>query len=315
MNLRKNQLGFILILIGMLLFSAQDLLIKLIVKDTSLLQIIVFRSFIGFFILIFYLISKKKKINLSSSFPKIAIARGFLFFIGFLCFYISLSKITLAEAVSLFFISPLFMTIFSKIILKNKVGIHRLIAIIIGFLGTLLIIKPQFINFNWFMLLPIYCAFTYSLSMILAKKTSQKDDLFQQLFHIYIGAILLGTLLTIFFKYTSLFVNFNNLQILNITWHFTEIKMILPIILISIFGSFGTIFLMLGYRMGSPVVNAPAEYILLVFALINGLIFFNDQPDFFSIIGMTLIFLSGIFIFIRENIRGSLVATKTSLRS
>ena len=65
-------------------------------------------------------------------------------FFGFTLFYIAVSKIKLAEATSLFFISPLFMTILSRVILKNPIGLNRVFAIIVGFLGSLLIIKPEF---------------------------------------------------------------------------------------------------------------------------------------------------------------------------
>ena len=116
----------------------------------------------------------------ASTYPKIAITRGLLFFFGFMLFYISISKINLAEATSLFFVSPFFMTIFSKLILKNYIGLNRIFSLLVGFSGTLLIIKPEFNNVNIYMLLPILCAFTYALSMTLAKKTSDKDNLFQQ---------------------------------------------------------------------------------------------------------------------------------------
>ena len=144
----NDRLGILLILIGMSFFCVQDVLIKLIILEASLIQILVFRALLGSVIIISFLYITKRPIKLGSVFPLIAITRGILFFVGFTLFYISLTKITLAEANSLFFINPVFMTIFSVLILKNSIGIHRIGAICSGLLGTLLIVQPSFNQFN-----------------------------------------------------------------------------------------------------------------------------------------------------------------------
>ena len=158
--MNNNQIGVILIILGMLLFSIQDAIIKNIVSNTSLVQIIVCRSIVGFLLLSGFLFFSKRSINFSTSYPLIALTRGALFFFGFTLFYISISQIPLAEATSLFFVSPLFMTIFSKLILKSSIGLHRTFAMLLGFTGTLLIIKPGYDTFNFFMVLPIITALT-----------------------------------------------------------------------------------------------------------------------------------------------------------
>ena len=109
----KDRLGILLILLGMSFFSIQDVLIKIIILDASLLQILVFRAFLGTIILACFLYFTKRSINFGSAYPAIAIFRGISFFIGFTLFYVSLTKISLAEANSLFFVNPVFMTIFS----------------------------------------------------------------------------------------------------------------------------------------------------------------------------------------------------------
>ena len=96
---------------------------------------------------------------------------------------------------SLYFVSPFFITIFSHFILKNEIGIKRIFSIIVGFSGTLLIIKPDFTNINIYDI-SYYHGVYLCLSMTLAKKTSDKDSLFQQTFHIYIGSFIGGTLIS-----------------------------------------------------------------------------------------------------------------------
>jgi len=173
--MENERLGILLILLGMSLFCVQDIFIKLIITNTSILQILVFRAILGFILLTGFLYFNQKRISYKSDYPFIALIRGTLFFLGFVCFYISLTKIPLAEANALFFTNPIMVTILSVFILKNPIGYHRILAIIICCIGTLLIIKPSIHNFNWYILLPIFTAFSYSISMILSKITRDKD--------------------------------------------------------------------------------------------------------------------------------------------
>jgi len=311
----ENQIGISCIICGMFFFSIQDLLIKTVGLDVSLIQIIVSRAAIGIIFLSIFLYFSGRKIYFGSSYPFIATLRGILFFAGFLLFYIALREISLAQATSLFFVSPLFMTILSRIILKNPIGIRRIGAIIIGFSGTILIVRPQFDGLNMHMFLVIVCAFTYSLSMILAKLTADKDSLFQQTFHINIGALLLGTFL---YLVISIFLNTTQMTILSDLAKpliFSNFNVLGLILTISLFGSAGLILLIYAYRIGSPLLNSPTEYILLVFAIVNGFLFFREVPDFYSWVGMLLIVGSGFFIILRENVKEALVVSKTTLRT
>ena len=309
--MNNNQIGVILIILGMFLFSIQDAIIKYIVSNTSLVQIMVCRSIVGCLILIVFLFLSKRSINFSSSYPLVAITRGTLFFFGFTLFYISISQIPLAEATSLFFVSPLFMTILSKFILKSSIGLHRTFAMLLGFLGTLFIIKPGYDTFNFFMVLPIITALTYSFSMVLAKKTSDKDSHFQQTFHIYLAGIIIGVPLSL--SYGWFFSDINNSFLK--PWEFSDIHIILSISVISVVGSLGIICLISAYNIGSPMANAPSEYVILIFSFLIGYIIFREVPDIYSIIGIIFIVFSGIYIFLRENVKKELVAAKTTLRT
>ena len=290
-------------------FSIQDVLMKFIILEASLIQILVFRAFLGSFILISFLYFTKKPIKLGSAYPLIAISRGLLFFIGFTLFYISLTKIPLAEANSLFFINPVFMTIFSVLILKNSIGIHRLGAILLGLIGTLLIVKPSFNQFNWYMVLPIITALTYSISMTLSKLTSDKDNSFQQSFHIYIGGLLFGILVSSAITFNFVTIDNEQLKFLINPWNFSDLRILFPILAIALTGTIGIFCLVSAYRVGSPQVNAPFEYILLIYSLITGFLVFGEMPDLLSLLGMSFIILSGVYIFIRESIKEKLVAT------
>ena len=134
--LSNSQKGILLIIIGMSIFSVQDVLVKYLSESTSVFQIFFFRSIIGLLITSLYLSLTKQKIIFKSQYPLLTLIRVVLFFSAFLAFYVSLSNLSLAVANTLFFTSPFFITIFSMIFLKERIGIRRWIAIIIGFLGS-----------------------------------------------------------------------------------------------------------------------------------------------------------------------------------
>jgi drug/metabolite transporter (DMT)-like permease len=311
--MNNNIKGLILIIIGMLFMITQDVLIKYIIQDASLMQILVFRSGIGLILLCIYFIYSKQPIYFGTAHPYIAIFRASTFFFGFTLFFISLSQITLAEATSLYFVSPFFITIYSYFILNIKIGLNRIFSIFVGFSGTLLIIKPEFNEINIYMLFPIIAAATYALSMTLAKKTSEKDNLFQQTFHIYIGAFIGGSAISILLHNSDL--NLSIFSILSNSWVLNDVQTIGLILFISTTGCIGIFCLIAAYRVGSPLVNSIAEYVHLIFAIIIGIIIFSEIPDINSFIGIFLIIASGIFVVFRENKREELVVAETTLRT
>ena len=277
------------------------------------MQILVFRGGIGFLLLCIYLIYSKQPIYFGTAHPYIAIFRGSTFFFGFTLFFISLSQITLAEATSLFFVSPFFITIYSYFILKTKIGLNRIFSIFVGFSGSLLIIKPEFNEINIYMLFPIIAASTYALSMTLAKKTSENDNLFQQTFHIYIGAFIGGSVISIFLHNSDL--NLSIFSILSNPWILNDLQTIGLLIFIATNGCIGIFCLIAAYRVGSPLVNSITEYVHLIFAIIIGIVIFTEIPDLNSFIGIFLIIVSGIFVVFRENKREELVVAETTLRT
>ena len=136
--------------------------------------------------------------SIESAYPRLAFIRVTLFFSGFLCFYFALSEMELAEATSLFFFSPIFITLISKFYFKNKVGIHRVAAVLAGFVGVLLIVKPSPEKFEYISLLPLISAFTYTISMMIAKHTRDRDTVWVQMMHMYWGSFAFGAIASIF---------------------------------------------------------------------------------------------------------------------
>ena len=163
----NNPKGIILILLGMLIFSVQDSIMKYIYSFVSLYEVYLIRTLVSFVIILLFLKIAKKPVVFKTQYPLLTSCRVILFFFGFSFFYISLTVLPLVTATALFFVTPFLITIFAKFFLKEQIGPRRWLAVIIGFIGVYVILNPNFDNFDYMSLTPILCAFCYSLSMII----------------------------------------------------------------------------------------------------------------------------------------------------
>ena len=311
----NNPKGIILILIAMLIFAVQDSIMKYIYNSVSLYEIYIIRTLVSFCIVLVFLKLLKKPIIFKTHYPFLTFLRIILFFFGFSSFYVSLTIMPLATATALFFVTPFLITIFAKFILIDQIGPRRWIAVIIGFIGVYIILNPNFDNFDYLSLTPILCAFCYSLSMIIIKKTSEKDDVYSQMFQFYIGAIIISTIFYFFIgdgQYNTIdnpaakFIFrewFNNLE-------FSLIYMII----LGFTAAVAFLLVFSAYRIASPAVVSPFEYSILIWSSLSGWFFFDEIPALNTIFGMFLIVFGGIYIFIREKAQDQSIATEKPLR-
>ena len=311
----NNPKGIILILIGMLIFSIQDSIMKYIYSSTSLYEVYIIRTLVSFMIIIIFLKFLKRPIVFKTHYPFLTFCRVILFFFGFSSFYVSLTIMPLATATALFFVSPFLITIFAKIFLKDQVGPRRWIAVIVGFFGVYIILNPDFNNFNYLNLTPVLCAFCYALSMIIIKKTSDKDDVYQQMFQFYIGALIISGIFY-FFIGDGQYNTINNpvAQFIFREWFSNLEFSLIYMIVLGFTAAAAFLFVFSAYRIASPAVVSPFEYSILIWSSFSGWFFFDEIPDLRTIIGMVLIVCGGIYIFIREKAKDQQIVTEKPLR-
>ena len=311
----KNTQGILLIILGMFIFAIQDSLVKYIYYNISLYEMYLVRTLTSFLIVVFFLKITKKPIIFKTHYPLLTTARVILFFFGFSSFYISLTIMPLATANALFFCSPFITTVLARFILKDKVGIQRWLAVLIGFIGVYIVLNPDFSNFDYFSLLPVLCAFCYSSSMIIIKKTSDKDNVYAQMFQFYIAA----TIISIIFYFFIGDGQYNTSQhpasqFIFREW-FSNLEHTMPYMVflgVTAAGAFLSIFT--AYRIASPAVISPFEYTILLWASLSGWFIFDEIPGVRTFIGMFFIVTGGIYIFIRENIKEQSIVTEKPLR-
>ena len=311
----NNPRGIILILISMMVFSVQDGIMKYIFNFVSLYEVYLIRTLVSFGLILTYLKLKKKKIVFKSQYPLLTFFRVILFFFGFSSFYISLTVLPLGFATALFFVTPFLITIFAHFFLKEKIGIRRWSAVVVGFIGVYITLNPDFNNFNYLSLLPILCAFCYSLSMIIIKKTSEKDSVYTQTFTFYFGAIIFSTIF--YFLIGDGQYNTSDhpaSQFIFREWFVDLESSILFMVATGLTATVAFLLLFTAYSIASPAVVSPFEYSILLWSPLIGWIYFNEIPSLNTVIGILIIVSSGIYIFMREKAQEQLIATEKPLR-
>ena len=307
--------GITFIVIGMAIFSIQDALIKFIFKYTSLYELYFGRTLIALILLLIFMYFRKKEIILKTHYPYLTIFRVILYFFGFSFFYISLTYMSLAMANALFFSSPFFISIFAKFFLNEKIGIRRWSAIFVGFCGVFIVLNPDFNNFKITDLAPVACALCYSGSMIILKITNDKDNVYTQLIHLYIGALIISI---IFFILTAdgKFNTFSDpsMQFILREW-FTNPQKAWPIIVALGFGgSISFVLVFKAYSLASPSVISLFEYSLIIYSIIAGYLIFDESPNTRTLVGALLIISAGVYIYFRERVKDQLIVSKNPIR-
>ena len=311
----NNHRGIILILLAMMIFSVQDGIMKHIFSFVSLYEVYLIRTVVSFALIVFFLKLTKKPIVFKTQYPLLTFCRVIFFFFGFSSFYISLTVLPLGFATALFFVTPFLITIFAHFFLKEEIGPRRWAAVIVGFIGVYITLNHDFCNFNYLSLLPIFCAFCYSSSMIIIKKTSEKDSVYTQTFSFYFGAIFFSLIFYFIIgdgQYNT--VNHPASQFIFREWFVDFKSNILFMVTTGVTATIAFILLFTAYSIASPAVVSPFEYSILLWSSLIGWFYFDEIPSLTTFIGILIIVSSGIYIFMREKIQDQSIVTEKPLR-
>ena len=284
-------------------------------RQAALYEIFFGRYFVAAILLFGYIKFRNQKVSLKTFYPSLTVLRVVLHFIAFSAFFISLTYMPLATANALFFSSPFFVSIFAKIFLKEFIGIRRWSAIVFGFIGVYIVLDPNFSNFEYRNLLPVISAFCYAASMTITKYTSDKDSVYTQMAHLYIGAIIISIIFFIFTGKGQLNIYPNpTLQFIFREW-FTNPGYAWPFIVgMGFVASFSFYCVFSAYSIASPPVVSLYEYSLIIWAILIGYFLFDDIPTPRTFFGVALIIGAGIYIYIREKVRDQMIVSDTPNR-
>ena len=216
--------------------------------------------------------------------PKLQLFRGLILLTANISFFYSISVISLPKALTLAFVAPLVVTSFSPFFLGESVGYRRWAAVIIGFIGSLVVIRPGFLEINLASLAALGTGIMYGFYLIITRKLSTSDNpLLTLLLTGVVGAIIATT----FMPFVWVSPTFNQWSIMAA---------------IGFFACIGNLFIILSLKYADASKLAPFSYFEIVTNIIIAYYFFGDFPDSWTFLGLFIIVFSGIYISRRENI-------------
>ncbi len=230
--------------------------------------------------------------RLMSRHPVLNAIRGVLIGGATLCFFWGLKHLPLADAIAIFFVEPLLLTLISALFLKEKVGWRRLSAIVVGFIGALLVIRPSFQTVGLPALLPLAAACCFAVYLALTGKIGNADDvLTMQLWAGLFGGLTLA--------FTLLLGEVASIGVLDPTWP-SAIEWLMLALLGAIATS-GHLLIVGAFRRASPSILAPFQYLEILGATLLGVMIFGDFPGPITWLGIAIIVISGLYVFHRES--------------
>ena len=214
--------------------------------------------------------------------PKLQFIRGLILLTANICFFYAISVISLAKALTLAFVAPLIVTAFSPIFLGEKVGFRRWSAVIIGFIGSLVVIRPGFVEINLASFAALGTGIMYGFYLIITRKLSTSDNpLLTLLLTGVVGAVIISC-------------------VMPFVWVQPTINQWSMMAAIGVFACIGHLFLILSLKYADASKLAPFSYFEIITNILIGYYFFGDFPDNWTFLGLAIIVMSGIYIYQRE---------------
>jgi drug/metabolite transporter (DMT)-like permease len=262
-------------------FSIMDLLVKW-SQEYPTGEVLFFRGFFGL-LLTYFLIPKDKLKSFYKTDRKLEhFFRCFAGIIALIAIVVALRELPLAVVVSLSYAAPLFITILSIFLLGEKVGIFRWIAVLIGFVGVLVISEPGFNEVNYLYILPIIFCIGMAFVTITIRKLSTSEPVW---------------LISIFFTLTITFVS---LFTIPFGWVLPNFKDFILLALIGVTGGGANLLLTQSYKLSEVSLVAPLKYLSLIFAILFGYLIWDEIPSYKNLVGAALVITASLIILRRE---------------
>ena len=255
--------------------------IKLAQEELNVFTTGFLRFFFGFLIIIPYILKTKFKVFNTSNL-KIHILRSALNLPAMLLGFAALAILPLEKITAIHFVVPLMVTILAVIFLKEKIYLYRSLALIIGFLGVLIILRPGIVDISIGIYMALTSSLIWSVVIILTKKVSKDDSAITILSHQYLYMSLFSLPLVIYF------------------WDQPNLKTIIFILCASMSGTILHIALNHAYKLVDVSMTQPYSFLGLVVSSVIGYFVFSDKPDLYTWLGASVIFCGVIIISYRE---------------
>ncbi|WP_420962053.1 DMT family transporter [Brucella sp. IR073] len=218
--------------------------------------------------------------------------RGALMGVGSLCFFTAVKYMPLADAIAIFFVEPLLLTLSSAVVLKEQVGWRRLTAVAVGFIGTLIVVQPSFEIFGWVSLLPLGTATCFATYLTMNRKYGVSDSPMVMQFYAGAGGVLFTAPVILIGELIGHPDMGFGLATLPLSWGLLAAM--------GVIATIGHLLVVQAFRLAPASMLAPFQYLEIVMAVLVGLLVFGEFPTPSKWLGILIIAGSGIYVFMRE---------------
>lgn len=281
----KNVLlaGILLMLAGDFLFALNDAMGKWLVASFTVGQVVLIRS-IGAFIVLGPMIAKQGPAKLfHMERLDLQVLRVAAATLDTFCFYAAVVYLPLADVMSFYMAGPIYVAALSHFLLGEKVGWRRWTAILLGFCGVLIMLKPSSDAFSLASTFALVGSFGFAIAIILGRRLRSTSDTSLVTWQT-IGSLLVGGLLA-----------FSG-------WQTPGALDLAAMLLLGIVACVAFLLVTRALKLAPASTLAPLHYTLLLWAIVFGLVFFGDVPSPRILIGAGIVVLAGLFIFHRKNV-------------
>jgi drug/metabolite transporter (DMT)-like permease len=301
----RNLPAILCLVAGIAIFSVQDLILKLLSGDYPLHQAMVLRSVTAMpcMVALTWAMDGNLQGIVSRSWPAM-LGRGVLNFLAYTAYYLALAALPMATTVALYFTAPLFITLMSVAMLGERVTLNRWLALVIGFVGVVIMVRPGGALFDWAALLPVFCGFAYALSMIMARSMGVLNSAGAMAFWGN-NAFLLCSL-----ALTAVFGGGGHADLAHPSLAFLTRGWVMPTMLdaslmcaCGVIAAVGLTLLTQAYRLGQSSVVAPFEFSFAFWGILWGWLFFATLPDALGWLGIGVIIAAGTYVLRSEGIK------------
>ncbi|WP_208111127.1 DMT family transporter [Maritalea mobilis] len=301
----EANLGMILMVIAMLLLPIGDTFAKVLTSVMNPLEVSMWRfvSQAIWFLPVAFIMQKYFR---GSIFSPIVALSGLLMVTCITSLVTAFSVMPIATAIAIFFVEPLVLTLLAGLILREAIGPRRFVAIGIGLVGAMLVIRPSFAQFGWTALLPLIAAVAYALNMIVLRYASKQRSALTVQFGATMYAAVWLVVLTLGFSATNVIELSGPLQN-DWTWK--------VIVTVGALSAFTFVLIAEAFKRSEAGVLAPFQYLEILGATAAGYLVFGDFPDWITWVGIAIILASGIYVFHREREVGRLRPTKSKTKN
>ena len=299
---------------GKLLFAIQDAIIKEMSGAYPIHEIMTIRGMVAILLLLILIHFSLNLASLKMHHPGYHLLRGLLMFVAFMAFYIGLAEISLTTATALFFTAPFFITLLSIPLLGERVGLRRFLSIVAGFIGVLIVLRPDTGEFKLIALLPIMAAFFYALCQVLvryARMTAPASIM--SLYASITFAILAPIMGWMLSNVDASAASTPSEKTIMLHWSMPGSFDMMLLTFTGATSALGFMFMSYAYKNAQASRLAPFEYVMIVWVTLLSYLLWAEVPDLPTLAGIVIIILSGIYVLRREEAAGEKPIAYTGL--